>query len=205
MRSSAINHTYASRSTQSVIESWDIIWEENTSENQVRITLKSVGDTADETMEKLKERVGGIFHCPVEIEAGFGNLAQAYDPERKQYYSSKLLASLGRAEREERVVGVADVDLYVPRLNFVFGEADVLSRTAIVSLCRLKQEYYGLAPDEALFLERATKEIVHELGHTFGLGHCPNNRCVMHFSNSLADTDLKRAHFCDKCRPKIIL
>jgi archaemetzincin len=155
-------------------------------------------------MGELRDRVGGVFHCPVEIKAGFGDLAQAYNPERKQYFSSKLLASLKKSERVERVVGIADVDLYVPRLNFVFGEADVGSGTAVVSLYRLRQEYYGLAPDEALFLERTTKEIVHELGHTFGLGHCPNNKCVMHFSNSLPDTDLKEAHFCSKCRPKII-
>ena len=171
----------------------------------MKITLKPSGDIADEIMEELKDKVGGVFHCPVEIEAGFGDLAQAYNPERKQYLSSELLSSLGKAEKGERVAGVADVDLYVPRLNFVFGEADVLSGTAIVSLCRLRQEYYGLAPDEGLFLERATKEIVHELGHTFGLGHCPNNKCVMHFSNSLADTDLKEAYFCSMCRPKIIL
>jgi archaemetzincin len=171
----------------------------------VKITLKPLGNIADEIMQELKDRVGGIFHCPVEITAGFGDLAQAYDPERKQYLSSKLLASLGKAERESRVVGITDVDLYVPRLNFVFGEADMVSGTAIISLCRLRQEYYGLAPDKALFLERATKEIVHEVGHTFGLGHCPNNKCVMHFSNSLADTDLKEAHFCNMCRPKIIL
>ncbi|MGA2670416.1 MAG: archaemetzincin family Zn-dependent metalloprotease [Dehalococcoidia bacterium] len=171
----------------------------------MKITLKPLGSIADEIMQKLKDSVGGIFHCPVEIKAGFGDLAQAYNPERKQYLSSKLLASLGKSEREERVIGIADVDLYVPRLNFVFGEADMVSGTAIVSLCRLRPEYYGLAPDEALFLERATKEIVHELGHTFGLGHCPNNKCVMHFSNGLADTDLKEAHFCNRCRPKIIL
>jgi len=171
----------------------------------VKITLKPLGNIADEIMEELRDRVGGIFHCPTEIKAGFSDLAQAYDSQRKQYLSSKLLASLKKSEREERVVGIADVDLYVPRLNFVFGEADIVSGTAIISLCRLRPEYYGLAPDEALFLERATKEIVHELGHTFGLGHCPNNNCVMHFSNSLADTDLKEAHFCNKCRPKIIL
>jgi archaemetzincin len=171
----------------------------------LKITLKSLGNIADEIMEELKYRVGGIFHCPVEIKAGFSDLTQAYNPERKQYYSSKLLASLKKSEKNERVVGIADVDLYVPRLNFVFGEANIVSGTAIVSLCRLRPEYYGLAPDEALFLERATKEIVHELGHTFGLGHCPNNKCVMHFSNSLADTDVKEAHFCSKCRPKIIL
>jgi archaemetzincin len=171
----------------------------------VKITLRPIGDVADPTMEKLKDRVGSIFQCPVETEAGPGNLAQAYDPERKQYDSSKLLASLGNAQVGERVVGIADVDLYVPRLNFVFGEADTGLGTAIVSLCRLRQDYYGLEPDEALFLERSTKEVVHELGHTFGLEHCPNNKCVMHFSNSLADTDVKEAHFCDRCRPKIIL
>ena len=156
-------------------------------------------------MERLKNSVGGIFNCPVEIGAGPGDLAQAYNPQRKQYFSSKLLASLEKPEGAERVVGVTEVDLYVPRLNFVFGEADARSGTAIVSLCRLRQEYYGLAPDESLFLERATKEVVHELGHTFGLGHCHNNKCVMHFSNSLADTDLKEANFCTGCRPKIIL
>jgi archaemetzincin len=171
----------------------------------VKITLRPLGDIPNEIMEMLKDEVGGIFRCPVEMKAGFSDLAQAHNTERKQYFSSKLLASLGKSERDERVVGIADVDLYVPRLNFVFGEADIVSGTAIVSLCRLRQEYYGLAPDEGLFLERATKEIVHELGHTFGLGHCPNNGCVMHFSNSLADTDLKKAHFCNKCRPKIIL
>jgi archaemetzincin len=171
----------------------------------VKITLKPLGNIADEIMKELKDRVGGIFHCPVEIKAGLSDLAQAYNPQRKQYFSSKLLAYLKKSEREERVVGIADVDLYVPRLNFVFGEADIVSGIAIVSLCRLRQEYYGLAPDEALFLERATKEIVHELGHTFGLQHCSNNKCVMHFSNSLADTDLKGASFCSSCRPKIIL
>jgi archaemetzincin len=188
-----------------MLKSWNAIRERNENENQVRIALRPSGDIADEIMEGLKDGVGGIFHCPVEIEAGFGDLSQAYDPERKQYLSSQLLAALEQSKAEERVVGVVDVDLYIPRLNYVFGEADTVSGAGIVSLCRLRQEYYGLAPDEALLLGRATKEIVHELGHTFGLGHCPNNKCVMHFSNSLADTDLKEAHFCGKCRPKIIL
>ncbi len=171
----------------------------------MKITFRPLGNIADEMTEELKDRVGGVFHCPVEIQAGISDLSQAYNPERKQYSSSKLLGYLKKADRDERVVGIADVDLYVPRLNFVFGEANIISGTAIVSLYRLRQEYYGLAPDDALFLERATKEIAHELGHTFDLGHCPNNKCVMHFSNSLADTDVKEAHFCSKCRPKIII
>jgi archaemetzincin len=171
----------------------------------VKIVLKPLGIIANQVMEKLENRVGGIFHCPVEIETGLDDLAQSRNLERKQYLSSKLLASLGKAGRDERIVGIADVDLYVPRLSFVFGEADMTSGTAVVSLYRLRPEYCGSAADEVLFLERATKEIVHELGHTFGLGHCPNDRCVMHFSNSLADTDVKESFFCGKCRPKIII
>jgi archaemetzincin len=172
--------------------------------NQVKIVFKPLGNVAGETMGELNNRVGDSFRCPIKIEAGLDDLTQAYSLERKQHLSSTLLAALGKAGRDERVVGIADVDLYVPRLNFVFGEADMTSGTAVVSLYRLRPEYHGSAPDEVLFLERATKEIVHELGHTFGLRHCPNPRCAMHFSNSLADTDVKGAHFCSECRPKII-
>ena len=172
----------------------------------MKITLKPLSDIAGEVMDELRDRVNSVFHCPVEISTGFSHLAQAYNPERKQYLSSKLLASLNALtkERDARVVGITDVDLYAPRLNFVFGEADIVSETAVVSLCRLRQEYYGLAPDKNLFLRRATKEIVHELGHTFGLRHCSNTKCVMHFSNSLADTDYKEASFCSKCQPKVV-
>lgn len=172
----------------------------------MKITLKPLGDVDNEVIEELREKVNLAFHCPVEIKAGFNYLAHAYNPERGQYLSSNLLAFLNTPpkEKDERTVGIVDVDLYAARLNFVFGEADISSGTAIISLCRLRQEYYGLPPDKALFIERATKEIVHELGHTSGLGHCPNAKCVMHFSNCLADTDYKEVNFCNKCRPKMM-
>ena len=171
----------------------------------MKITLELLGNTNNDVVDKLREKLKSIFHCPVELKTGFIYLAHAYNPERRQYLSSDLLASLNAIprEREEKIVGIIDVDLYTPRLSFIFGEADINSGTVIVSLTRLRQEYYGLSSDEKLFITRATKEIVHELGHTFGLEHCSNIKCVMHFSNSLADTDWKEVNFCDKCRPKL--
>src|SRR3972149_138779 len=127
----------------------------------------------------------------------------AFDKKRKQYRSSVILSQLqGYAAEKKglnRVLGVADVDLFVPDLNFVFGEAACPGKAALISLWRLRPEFYGAAPDRELFLSRALKEAVHEVGHTLGVGHCARPSCVMHFSNSIFDTDKKQSLFCDQC------
>jgi predicted Zn-dependent protease len=99
----------------------------------------------------------------------------------------------------ERILGIVDVDLFAPSLNFVFGEADLLHGVAVISLFRLRPENYGLPASANLLQERALKEAIHELGHTYGLMHCNHYRCVMHFSNSLPDTDRKSHQFCRRC------
>jgi len=172
----------------------------------MKITLKPLGDIDKTILEELKEKLNQVFGCSVEVAPEAINLEQARNSKRGQYLALKLLAWLKKSgsAKDEKVLGIVDVDLYAPGLNFIFGQADIMSGIAIISLCRLRQEFYESPPDEALFLDRAIKEAVHELGHTFGMEHCENARCVMRFSNSLADTDWKQAAFCSQCRPKLI-
>ena len=170
-----------------------------------KIILRPLAQIDSQILEILKQSLGQTFNCPVEIEAQIGSLDYAYDKNKKQYLAPKLLSTLRSFKMEpgDRCLGIVDVDLYSPGLNFIFGEADIGSGVAIISLYRLRQECYGLPQDQGLFQDRAIKEAVHELGHTYHFGHCRDVKCVMHFSNSLADTDIKGASFCHKCQQKL--
>ncbi|RLE54848.1 MAG: archemetzincin [Thermoprotei archaeon] len=129
-----------------------------------------------------------------------------YDVVRGQYISDLVLQYLKYVFGSSnflRVLGVADVDAYSNGLNFVFGQAELGGKVAVIYLPRLRCEFYGMEPNRELFLVRALKEAIHELGHTFGLEHCSDRLCVMSFSNSILDTDRKSYNFCSKCRSLI--
>ncbi len=153
-------------------------------------------------IKKLATQLEKKFNYRTKIGKKIDVPSSAFNPRRKQYLSPILLSKLKQNIPNDalKLLGIVDIDLYVPQLNFIFGQAELGGEVALISLTRLRQEYYGLRPDQKLFEQRILKEATHELGHCFGLDHCPNPRCVMHFSNSLKDTDYKSHEFCSNCK-----
>ncbi len=155
-------------------------------------------DTAQTLVGLLKD----VFQSPCHLEQPAHDiLADAFDSSRGQYYSTALLKQLGvwLDGGYDRVLGLTDVDLFIPIFTFVFGEAQVDGQTAIVSTYRLRNEFYGLPADPDLCSRRLSKEAVHELGHTFGLRHCGSTGCVMGKSTYVEEIDLKGHRFCYAC------
>lgn len=173
-------------------------------------------------IEPLGRRLEEIFHVRVEVHPPSFDPELAYDSLRGQYNSRVLLAQLlrerppqvrsgpggadeGRASPDadpppvHRILGIANVDLFIPVLTFVYGEAQLDNRAAVASAYRLDNELYGLPADPHRLFERLVTEAVHELGHTYGLLHCVDNRCVMAASTYVEEIDLKSPVFCDRC------
>lgn len=172
----------------------------------MKVGILPVGQVNNAVLQNLSEMLAKTFP-----DTSFSILTKSlplnektYNKTRKQYNSNAILANLKiRAEKEKKryhaVLGVVDADIYVPDLNYVFGEAYTPGNAALISLWRLKPEFYKEKPNEKTLVTRALKEALHELGHTLGLQHCFRSACVMHFSNSIFDTDKKQNVFCDEC------
>jgi archaemetzincin len=169
------------------------------------ITFIYFGYFEEHFLKNVAESVNHEFHFAVNIKEGRLDLSEFYDPGRRQYNGIKLLkkVDLTYSSDSHKTLGLFSVDLYIPILTYIFGQAYLNGRTGIASLYRFSNERYGISTDDKFILDRFKKEVIHELGHSFGLIHCHTSTCVMRSSTYVEDIDQKSASLCLKCRNEI--
>ena len=174
-----------------MVDLWLFRFEQTTYETLVRLG-KSIKNQLPKCITIME-----INPTEIRIPAG------SFKNNRQQYLASPFLKILSEhVPTKSHGLALVNLDLFVPKLNFIFGLAE-FDGNALVALPRLSPEFYGYPENEKLYYERIVKEVLHELGHVLGLPHC-HNHCVMRFSNSLSDTDNKPAKYCSSCLNKFL-
>lgn len=170
--------------------------------NQQNITLVLFGQFTKGLLDAVSETVSQEFHCVVNRREARVDLSLFFDSGRRQYNGNLILNEITSMNiaGPVKVIGLVSVDLFIPILTYIFGQAQLGGRTAVASLYRLSNESYGIAKNNELLNQRFAKEVIHELGHTFGLIHCHNINCVMRSSTYVEDIDQKETSFCPECR-----
>ncbi len=173
------------------------------------IILVPLSPVPEDLIRSLASPLESIFRTTVTISDQINvSVESVYDSSRAQYNSTFLIKQLlenysAPPFAGEKILGITSVDLFVPILTYVFGEAQLNGMTGVMSVYRLDETMYGMDADPVLLFERTLKEAVHELGHTFGLLHCRSFECSMHSSTTVEEVDLKSAGLCRHCSEHI--
>lgn len=161
----------------------------------------------EDLMKDLKRHVQEVFpdlRVKAELQTAFPIPVGSLNSRRHQFLSRTFLDTLEYLlPRTLRILGIVNVDLYASEFPYIFGYARLSGREAIISLARLREEFYKKPESREILYRRARVEAIHELGHTFGLEHCYDPHCVMYLSHGIADTDRKSDRYCDQCHPML--
>jgi archaemetzincin len=170
--------------------------------HQPGVIIRPLGPVPTRILQHLATIVQDCCQISCLVGEPMENPDYAQDLEREQYSCKRILQRLHRycSPHSWRVLAVTEKDLFVPILKYVFGAAQMEGRCVVISLHRLRPQFYGDEEDEQLLLARLVKTAIHELGHSVGLAHCRRRTCVMYSSTRIDDTDAKMADFCPTCR-----
>ena len=173
------------------------------------LRIVPIGEVSEGILNRVKEELENL-NIKSRIMPQIDIPKEAYNQWRKQYNAEVIMNTLSKVSEVKFIdksiptLLLTDFDLYYSGLNFIFGLEDPTKSCAIVSLARLKPEFYDEGPARGLLEERTIKEVIHELGHYVGLDHCYNSKCVMSFSPSVFDVDKKQKEFCEDCKVRLI-
>ncbi len=165
----------------------------------IKITIVPLGNVPDSLLKKVREELKATYRMIGDVVKVEEMPVSILNKFRNQYRSDLLLDHLEK-NHGGRILGITKEDMYTEGLNFIFGQAKLKGRVAIVSICRLDPVFFHQPKDDVLFELRIVKETIHEIGHVLGLEHCNNRGCVMNFSNTVGDVDKKTKYLCDMCK-----
>ena len=170
-----------------------------------KIVVVPLGEVEFMLVNRLATNIGPIFGRAVDIIKGMKVPEESYNVVRNQFYASIINAKLERVKANSRefILGVCEDDIYLPDEAFVLGYSDAVLGAAVISLYRIRQEFYGLPEDEMKIYSRLLKQSVHHSAHLFGLPSCRNPKCVNYYSQDMFHIDEKNENFCDICRRQL--
>jgi archaemetzincin len=173
------------------------------------LRIVPVGEISESILNLVKDELESLnIKCRIMPKVFIPK--EAYNQWRKQYNAEVVMDLLSKVSEVKFIdksiptLLLTAFDLYYAGLNFIFGLEDPAKSCAIVTLARLRPEFYDQKPTRGLLEERTVKEVIHELGHYLGLDHCHNIKCVMSFSPSVFDVDKKQKEFCEDCKIKLM-
>jgi len=173
--------------------------------DQPSITIALFARFRKEFLDEIVVALQHEFHCKVTVKEMYLDLSVFFDPGRRQYNGDALLKMVDSMgfNGSTKVIALFNVDLFIPILTYIFGQAQLGGRTGIASTFRLSNKRYGIEDGDKLLLDRFIKEAIHEMGHLFGLIHCHTPTCVMRSSTYVEDIDQKEAGLCSKCSSEL--
>ncbi len=173
------------------------------------VRVVPIGRISGKLVSEVCSEVEALISVRFKVLAAMETPKIAWNQMRRQHDAAKVLGVLSKTseglfiERNMPTLGVTEDDIYYNRLNFVFGIEEPQTSCLLVSIARLKPEFYKEQPNTFVLKDRAVKEVMHEIGHYIGLDHCIHSFCVMSFSPSARDVDAKQKDFCKGCRIKL--
>ena len=166
------------------------------------VDIVPVGEVAPRAKREDSSALRSVYDCDVTVHDDQPVPETAYDESRGQYRAEDLIEVVGRVGSGEKNSGITPQDLYYRRRNYVFGLAYLNGKGSVISTYRLQTSFDGgisTKPAADVFADRVRKEAVHEVGHTLGLEHCDNSKCVMSFSPTVREVDVKEENLCGSC------